>query len=67
MAVLDRPKFSLWLSNVLPADAPRWELMATADNREELEQKKASLRPLLQRRLLCVLEGDTPPRWEPKL
>lgn len=66
MAVLDRPKFCLWMSSVLPCDDPKWELMATAETRAELELKAKGMVRFAVRRRLHITEDGDPPRWKAK-
>lgn len=70
MAVLDRPRgsgYSLWLSSTLPSTSPSWTLLATSLDRQELEQKRRSLRPITPNKTMAVVEGQEPPYWEPRL
>lgn len=70
MAIMERPRFAgytLWISNTLPSDSPRWELLSHGDSRLELEQKRRSLAPMSKGRCMAVVEGMDPPYWQPRL
>ena len=68
MTVADRPLgFSLWMSGLLPNTQAGWELMASSDDRDELELRARSLRFVVERRRLVVMEGQQPPPWRPML
>jgi hypothetical protein len=67
MAVADPAGYSLWVSCLLPNARPRWSLLHTGADREELERQAKSMAFLLERRRLVVMNGLEPPWWKPML
>jgi hypothetical protein len=68
MTVADRPLgYSLWLSGLLPNRLAGWELMALSHDRDELELRARSLRFVVERRRLVIIEGQEAPAWRPML
>ena len=68
--VLDRPSdigFSLWLSDPLPSDSAQWHLLDSGSDRNALERQARSMALLVTVRRIAVVEGQSPPRWPPKL
>jgi len=67
MPVLERSGFSLWMSDNLPDDAAKWHKLDASLDRNALERQAKSMGRLLTMRRLAVVEGQEPPRWQPKL
>lgn len=66
-ALLERPGFTLWVSELLPSDSAQWKLLDSGPSRHDLERQAKSLAPYMANRRLSVVEGQSPPHWRPKL